>query len=488
MDSDTPAPPSLVLKNTLILVGAQLIGTPLTIVINAFMGRYLGADDLGYSYLATTIMGFGFLFVEWGQSGVLPAAVAQDRSRAPVLLGTAIAWKAGAAVLVSLLLSAGCWLLRYPVTFQLVLLIVASQATVGAISAVCQDVVRGFERTDVAAIGKLAALLLSVAFVIPTLVLGGGLEAVLLAQTLAQFIVLLMVWRLTRRVVPTISASRHELKGLVVSGTSFLAFGLALTLQGNVDAVFLSKLTSAEVVGWHAAAQKLQGALVIPASALISALYPTLSRLFVVDMQGFRDTTNRALKGTTILAVPLALCCAIYRDIGIALYSERSFAPAGENLLVLSGVLFLVYFSMPLGTALVASGGQKKWALVQASCVLVSFALDPLLIPYFQKRYGNGGLGICVGGVVSEIFMVGTAMLLCPKGIVNRSLAVSMAKATLAGVCMVGVAYLLRGLSPFLAAPVALAAYVGSLWLIGGVEPEQLDAARGLLQRKLRRA
>jgi O-antigen/teichoic acid export membrane protein len=486
MPPGSPAPTS-VLRNTLILVGAQLIGTPLTILINAFMGRYLGADDLGYAYLAGTLTGFGFLFVEWGQGGVIPAAVAQDRSRASVLMGSALAWKAAAALVVSLLLLGACWILHYSVTFQSILLIVAVQCTIVALSSVCQDVVRGFERTDVAAFGKLAGLLLSVALVIPTLVMGGGLKAVLVAQMVAQLLVFGVVWRLTRRVVPSVSASRLELRGLVTHGTSFLAFGLALTLQGNVDAVFLSKLTSAEVVGWHAAAQKLQGALVIPASALISALYPTLARLYVEDMNAFRTTASRSLKGTAILAVPLALCCAIYRDVGISLYSERAFAPAGQNLLILSGVLFLVYFSMPLGTALVAAGGQRKWAVVQASCVLVSFGLDPVLIPWFQKRYGNGGLGICVGGVVSEVFMVGTAMVLSPKGIVDRSLATTMVKAGLAGVMMVGVAYLLRGWNPLLAAPPALAAYAGGLWLLRGIEPEQIDAVRGLLQRKLNR-
>ena len=33
-----------------------------------------------------------------------------------------------------------------------------------------------------------------------------------------------------------------------------LLLGLALALQPNIDAVFLSKLAPAEVIGWHAAA------------------------------------------------------------------------------------------------------------------------------------------------------------------------------------------------------------------------------------------
>ena len=44
----------LVLRNTLMLVGAQLLGMPLSIVLNAMMARYLGPEDFGYIYLAST--------------------------------------------------------------------------------------------------------------------------------------------------------------------------------------------------------------------------------------------------------------------------------------------------------------------------------------------------------------------------------------------------------------------------------------------------
>jgi O-antigen/teichoic acid export membrane protein len=285
MSSGSSGKEGPVLRNTLILVGAQLLGTPLTIVINAFMGRYLGASGLGDVYLAGTLMGFGFLFVEWGHSGVLPAAVAQDRSKAGLLLGSSILWRLCASVVVSSVLLLGCWLLGYTARFQLVVAIVAVQWVLIVVSNACQEVVRGFERTDVSAFGKLGSQVLSILLVLPTLLLGGGLIVVMVVQAITQAIILILVWRATLRVGNIqLASSWAEAKSLVKRGHSFLVFGFALALQGNVDAIFLSKLTSPEVVGWHAAAQRLSGTLTLPATALVAALYPTLSRLLVEDM------------------------------------------------------------------------------------------------------------------------------------------------------------------------------------------------------------
>jgi O-antigen/teichoic acid export membrane protein len=157
-------------------------------------------------------------------------------------------------------------------------------------------------------------------------------------------------------------------------------------------------------------------------------------------------------------------------------------------LLILSGLLFLVYFSMPLGTTLVAAGRQRAWAAAQAGCVLVSFALNPLLIPYFQKRYGNGGLGVCIGQVTSEIFMVSVALWLTPTGVLDRSVAAAAGRAALAGAAMFGVAHLLGELSPFIAAPIAVVSYFGALWSIGGIDPEQIQAFKSQVQRRFARS
>jgi hypothetical protein len=140
------------------------------------------------------------------------------------------------------------------------------------------------------------------------------------------------------------------------------------------------------------------------------------------------------------------------------------------------------------GCSILASGRQRHWAAVQFITVVVSTALDPFLIPWFQARNGNGGLGVCVASLVSEMFMVGAGVRLAVDGIFDRAFALSLVRGLVAGGAMTVVALLLSGLTPFLAAPLALAAYLGCLWGIGGLGQEQIGIVREAFARRTRRA
>ncbi len=489
MSSEAPRKQGLVLRNTLVLVGAQVAGVPLSIVVSAMTGRYLGAEEFGYASIAWTLAGFGFLLVEWGQGGVLPARVARDRGQAAELLGTALGWRLGVALVVYGILAAGSAALGYEPRFQAALGLVVLQSFFATVSLACQDVIRGFERTDVTAYAQMGQQLVVAVLVIPTLLFGGRLIGMLAAQAIASGAVALFVWRAIRRIgVRGLAFSKPTARTMFFEGYGFFIFGAAMALQPNVDAILLSKLAPIETVGYQAAARKLIGVLVLPAAALTTALYPTLSRLYSEDLAAFRETTRNALRGTAILAVPVALGCALFREVGISIFSRHAFGPAQGNLLILSAFLLLVYLSMPLGTAILAAGKQRAWAFVQFGCVIVSVVVDPLLIPVLQARYGNGGLGVCVAAVISEVLMVGAGMLLVPSGVLDRSVALSLLRAALAGVAMAGVARLLGGITPYVAAPLAGLAYVAALWAVGGLSGSQLALFRAAISRRRSRA
>lgn len=475
----------LVLRNTLYLVAAQIIAVPLSVLVNAIVARTLGPSEFGHLYLATTFASFAFLFVEWGQSGTLTGSVARDRSRAGELLGSGLVWRAGTALLISLLLIATCRLLGYDSYFLLILSLVLVVSALGTISMACHDVFRGLERTDFGAMTYVAWQLLTAIVVVPTLLLGGQLKSLLIAQIICAGIgAVFLLHSLAPMGIPKLAPRLPTIKQLFTSGTPFLMFGLVIALQPNIDALFLSKLASPEAIGWHAAARKLTGLLVYPAVALISALYPTLCRLQIEDRAAFRDTVASALRVTALVAMPIALGCAWFPDIGIRIFSRESYGPAENNLRVLAVHLLLVYFSMPLGSCLTAAGRQRAWAATQFACVVVSVILDPLLIPWFQARTGNGGLGVCIATAISELLMVTAGLYLLPKGILDRSLVRKLSLALLAGVALSAVAWSLSSFSSFIAAPLAMTAYGICLWMTGGLDRAQLDTMRALFSRK----
>ena len=288
-DATGGAARKIVFRNTLYLAAAQVLTVPLAIFINAMLAHYLGAEMFGYAYLAGTLCGFGFLAVGWGHDAVLPAVVARDHSLSGTMLGSSLAWRAATSVVVYAVLAFGCYLLDYPAELQWALGLTCLLLTGTNLVAACKDTIRGLERTDVPAYVHVGQQLLATVLMMVVLLLGGKLRAALVAQVVACAIVLLVLWPVLRRVGVGASSVRWAtIKTLFRGGTPFVIFGIAMALQPNIDAIFLSKLAPVEVMGWYAVSRRLVGALILPATAMIGALYPTLCRLHASDADDFQ--------------------------------------------------------------------------------------------------------------------------------------------------------------------------------------------------------
>jgi O-antigen/teichoic acid export membrane protein len=474
-----------VLRNALWLIVAQVLAAPLSLLINAVTARYLGPADFGTLYLATTYAGFAFLFVEWGQFGSLTGKIAADRTRAGELLGSAMVWRLAAAVVVAIIALALCALSGYGRPFMIVLTLMFAAAGVSTVAAAGQDAVRGFERTDFAALSYVGQQLLVGTISISVLLLGFGLRGLLLGQVLCALIGAVFVLSMLPHLqIPRLLVRKESIAELFRDGRPFLVFVLVVQLQPLVDAAMMSHFASSDAIGWFAVSRRVVGIMIVPAAAIGGALYPTLVRQFASDREAVRATVQGALRVLTLGVYPLVLGCILFPELGVMIFNARTFAPAEQNVQVLAVWLFLLYFSIPLSQCITASGRQGRWAAVQFGCVIISAVADPLLITWFQTHGGNGGLGVCIASVASEVLMVSGAVLLVPKGILGRSVFHLLRNPTLAGAAMVGVALLTRRYNAPLGAVLSVISYGGVLWLTGELRGERLLSLLGMLRRR----
>jgi O-antigen/teichoic acid export membrane protein len=473
-----------VIRNAVLLVVAQALVAPITVLINAVAGRTLGPVAYGRMYLAVSFTTFAFLFVEWGQGISLAGKVAVHRERAGEFLGSALVWRISAALGISILLPLVCFLAGYDRDFIVILGLSLTFAAFLTISGACQDVIRGFERTDFAAASYVGWQMIIAIATISTLLLGGGLRGLLIAQVLCAAGGVVFILRMLPRMrVPKLKVRAGTIRELFFSGQAFLVFNLVLALQPMIDAAMLSKFATAEAMGWHAAARKLIGILVYPAAALGIAAYPTLCRLYAQDLASFRKTATDSMHLMTIVVVPVALGCALFPEIGIGIFSETAYGPAENNLRILSVFVLLVYFSVIMGASITSSGRQIPWTMVQFASVIVSAACDPPLIIWFQAHTGNGGLGVCVATVGSEVLMLAGGLYLLPKGILSRVMLRDFGKALLAGGVMALVGLSLTAFGVLTRAVLAVIAYVACLWVSGALDVRELRSAVTALRR-----
>src|SRR5712671_3141564 len=484
---ETPAPAragGLVARNMLALVFSQFVTTPVSIVVNAVLARSLGAADFGVIYFANTVLLVAFLFVEWG-SQFLAGEVARNRSKAGELFGAAAAQRLAFSAIVLQLIPTASSLLGYDRRVEIVLLLCAGRMAIASIGSVCSAMYRGFERLSWNARTAVFANVLEASVLIPTLLLGGRLRAALVAQLVAASIATgVQIALVVRLGIGRPQFKPGAIPGLLRGGLGFLVLDLVLRLQPYIDANFLAKLARPEAMGWYSAANRIVGALLFPATTLSFAIYPTVSRLWAEDRQSFASLVRLALRAVAIVGIFAATGTALFAGIAVdVVYGGQRFGPAAGNLRILAVYVLLVYASIMLGIGIAAAGRQVVYAFAQSFCLVVSLVLDPILFPRFERSAGNGGLGVSTSVVIAEVAMVAAGVFILPRGVVDRSLAATVARASAAALGMASVGFALQAL-PYLAVTLSVAAYACILWALGGLDPEILDLLRGLLRRR----
>jgi hypothetical protein len=83
--------------------------------------------------------------------------------------------------------------------------------------------------------------------------------------------------------------------------------------------------------------------------------------------------------------------------------------------------------------------------------------------------------------------MVTSGVILTPRGVFDRALLRSLARALAAGGAMALAAWALSGLNPFIAAPLSAAVYVGAQWALGGLGAAELQTLRAAVLRRVAR-
>jgi O-antigen/teichoic acid export membrane protein len=262
------------------------------------------------------------------------------------------------------------------------------------------------------------------------LVLGMGLSGVVAAQAVAGLAALALAMQLYRRVTTgPLRYSAQTAREVIAGGSALVTMMAAVSVQPYLDAVILSKLSPQDAVGWFGAAKNIMGTLLAPAVILGAAEFPRLSRA-ASDLGTFSVEVRAALRPILWLGALGCVGTYLFADLAIGMiYGQEHFGPAGTILKVYGPGLFLVFIDVLFGNALTAMGRATALSVAKVGSVVISTALDLILIPIFQKSTGNGGLGVVVAFAASEVVVFAGALFLLPRGTFGAAAALDVGRA-----------------------------------------------------------
>jgi O-antigen/teichoic acid export membrane protein len=507
-------PQNGLLRNAAALLVSQVITWSLALALTVFLPRYLGAANVGRLILASSIWAVATVLITFGMDVHLTKEVARYPGRLRKLLGTSLALRGALFVLGLAGVLVYAKIARYPAETVLMLWIIAAASLFSVFSNACQAVLQGVERMEYMAYGgvagkavySLGAIVMMAAglnvYAVAAMAVGGALVTLLVQLV---FVARLPAGPATSpgsggrllgrdNLRPTWSQARQMLRASI----PYLLSDAFVVIYMQVDVVVLSLMLDERAVGWYGSARQLFGTLLFVPTIVVTAIFPTLSRLYASESGGeaatggeatrtLRQYMRRSFDLLMLLSVPIGLGIAVIANPLVVTLFGPGFANSGPVLAVLGVVMILTSQNMLVGRFLVATDRQRQWIAAQAVMGLATIALDLVLVPWCQTAFANGALGGALSYVVTELALLAVGIVLLPKGSLTMRNASVAARSLAAGLVMVAATWWLR--DRFLLIPIAVGAvvYVLALWALRAVPAEELRYIRDVVASTVRR-
>jgi O-antigen/teichoic acid export membrane protein len=477
----------IVARNAFVMLVSQIVTGVLSFIAVPLVTRWLGSAAYGQLWRAMSVAQFAAMAVECGQDTYVALAVARDKSRAREFLGSTLLVRLGMGAAVALPLYFILVLLRFDSLLRaLVFIQYGGLVLLGLWNGVIA-VIRGLENMRWQAAHRIATDTFHTALTAAVVWAGGQVLAVASVEIATNLFALIIVAIVAGRL--RLWPERLHLRTareLIRGGSPFLLWAGVLALQPALESVILSKFVGDEVVGWYGAAVKLLNVLLFPAFILGGAIAPTLARLHATDERAFERASRESLRISLLLGAPVAIGTFLYADPAVHLVYGWAFVETASNLRVLALYAMPVFLNIALGSALMASGKELKWAIFKLAMVIGGAGVSFFFIPYFQAHFGNGGIGAAVVTAGAEFLMLGAALAMSPPGFTDAALGLDVLRICGAGALMVAVARLMIA-TPFIAAVVSVVAYCAGLFLTRAVALREIDLARHAIRDTLER-
>jgi O-antigen/teichoic acid export membrane protein len=478
---DLPAsdksPGRRVLGGALALFGTQPLTWATSLLLAALLPHFLGASGLGELALATSVAALLGILVSLGIPSYLIRSIALSRADESRKVSGGLVVVTVAGLLAALMAVALAPVLHLPIpptAFRLALagMVVSTAQTV--VLAAIMGRQRMARYAWITAVGSVLATAAGIA----VLARGGGIQGFLLVSFVCSMATFGATWQL--------ADVRFDRQGLgpklwwylTCAGAPFLGSAVALKVYGEVDRVILGLLSPAAVVGWYAAAYRIISIPVFIPTLIMTPLLPTLSRL-VDDPARFRETLRGSIVFVLLLTTPVAaLIIALAPAIPPLLHWPADFSNSVPLMMILAVHEPVVGVDMMLAVAMFALSGEHLWLRLGIVASVFNPAMCFLLIPAAQHAFQNGAIAASGITVATELLILIGALVILPRGMIDRSTASKCLKVLLAGVAMCGVAFMMR--SAWLPVPVLVsgAVYFGAIIAARLVTIEQIRLCR----------
>lgn len=472
-------------KNTVVMFISQLMTWSASFVLMLFLPRYLGSTHFGLLYLAISLTTIFRILIDFGGRYFITKIVAISSDDAADLIMNSLANRILMWIISFILMIAFAYLAGYPIEEKYLILILGLSALWESFTEVFLNGFQGSEKMEyIAASNVVQRMALAVPAVI-VLLLGASSITIAVIMATSAFLAFLVSLHYTRKLfVLHFSVTWGKMKSLIKEGSPYFLWSVFGVIYYRIDAVMLSKMAPTDVVGWYGAAYRFFDILMFFPSILATVIFPVFARLWDHNDTDFVRIKQKSLEAMILAGIPISIGIFSFAHPIIKLFfGLDQYAQTIPVLKLFAFCILPVYIDFVLGSMVLAIDKQTQWSIVAFLAIFVNVGLNLMFIPYAQQHYANGGMGAAVATIITEFFVMGSAIKLLPSYIITGINYVVPIKSIGSGVIMIASLFLLNmlGIPWILKGVVGLFAYLGGLLLLRTLSPEERRYFRSLV-------
>ena len=365
------------------LAAATLAVQVIGFFVLAVIARRLGDESLGAYSFALNLAGYFAIPANFGVTALATRELARDPSRARPLAGEVLLLQTALSVLPYLLLVALAGPLSPDAETRGVVPIVGLTFLIEAWALAW--VLYATQRFVVAAVTRLAGTVAFAALVLLLVREGDGPVELswihLVGVVVTTVLSLTAVLRVTG--LPPLRAPLAALRARFGAGLALGVSAVMISVYYTVDSLMLGWFEDTATVGQYAVAYKLPLAVLAFAALWGSVLFPHFSALAERSRVELREQTGFFASLSLVGSLPLLAGALVVGPDLIPELFGAEFAPAGTPFVILSAAAALVLFTVNYGTAAVAVGDERHYAIAVTLGAGLNVAANLVVIPLF---------------------------------------------------------------------------------------------------------
>lgn len=469
-----------VAQNMSVMFAAQVVTWGSSFLLLYFLPRYLGPEDFGRLYLALSIKMMLGLFIDFGGNYLIPKEAARSQKKGESILSSYILFR-----IVLWIFSIGLIFLLSNVlgyskhVHLLILILVIAKLWEGG-STAFNAYFEGIEKMEYPSIGKVVEKLFVAVFAIGALLLGADSIGVAIVMTVGALLNLIVIYAYSKRVVRVSYTFNPQVFTLFRAGLPFFLFSLFSVIYYRIDAVMLAAFTNEQVTGWYGGAFRFFDIVMVLPLLYKTAIFPVFSKLWDNTKGVLESTVGESIRLMLLLGFPAATLIYIFAEPIIHFFMGiNAYEPSILILQIFALSIPFIYIDIILGSALMgAANKQKAWAVTGLIAIFINISANYLLIPYTQQAFSNGGTGAAAATLITEIFVMLSALYLLPRGYLQtfkRSYILKPAIATLFMLMPVLLLLIYTSVYWMIVLIIASVLYISSLFLLKTFDKVELN-------------